>query len=284
MPEASLLDAADPQGRGPVTPSSLRRDLADLGVDAGMTAIVHTSMSRLGWVAGGAQSVVEALLAALGEAGTLAMPTHTGHLTDPAGWIAPPVPKAWWRAIRREMPAYDPALTPTRAMGAVAETFRKHPAARRSAHPHVSFAALGPNAERIVAEHPLGSMFGERSPLARLYELDASVLLAGVTHANNTCIHLGESRAAFSGKERVREGAPMRVDGKRRWVVFEEDRPVDDDFAELGEDFALTGREVRGALGWGEGRLMRVREIVDFARTWLSTHRPESLARSPQAS
>ena len=273
MSEGEVLDESNVAGRKPVTPSALSKDLRKLGLRPGMTVIVHTSLSRLGWVPGGPQGVIEALLAVLTDAGTLVMPTHTGHLTDPSSWVAPPVPKAWWKTIRKEMPPYDPTLTPTRAMGVVAETFRKHGGARRSAHPHVSFAALGPNAERIVGEHPLGHMFGERSPLARLYDLDAHVLLAGVTHANNTCIHLGETRAEFPGKERVEEGAPMVVDGKRRWVIFEDLRPVDDDFADLGEDFALTGRERRGPLGWGEGRLMRVREIVDFAQTWLTTHR-----------
>ena len=273
MSEGEVLDEANVAGRKPVTPSALSRDLRKLGLKPGMTVVVHTSLSRLGWVPGGAQGVIEALMTVITDKGTLVMPTHTGHLTDPSSWVAPPVPRAWWKTIRKEMPPYDPALTPTRQMGVVAETFRKHPDARRSTHPHVSFAALGPNAERIVGEHPLGSMFGERSPLARLYDLDAHVLLAGVTHANNTCIHLGETRAEFPTKQRVEEGAPMVVDGKRRWVTFEDLRPVDDDFADLGEDFALTGREGRGPLGWGEGRLMRVREIVDFAQAWLATHR-----------
>lgn len=273
MAEGDVLDEANVAGRKPVTPSALSRDLRKLGLRAGMTVIVHTSLSRLGWVPGGAQGVIEALTRVLTDEGTLVMPTHTGHLTDPASWVSPPVPEAWWKTIRKEMPPYDPALTPTRAMGVVAETFRKHPDARRSAHPHVSFAALGPNAERIVREHPLGDMLGERSPLARLYDLDAHVLLAGVTHANNTCIHLGETRAEFPTKQRVEEAAPMVVDGKRRWVTFKDLRPVDDDFGDLGEDFALTGRERRGPLGWGEGRLMRVREIVDFAQAWLATHR-----------
>ena len=273
MSEDRVLAESDIAGRDPATPSRLARDLRKLGLKRGMTVIVHTSLSKLGWVPGGPQGVIVALLDVLGESGTLVMPTHTGHLTDPAGWVAPPVPKAWWRSIRKEMPAYDPALTPTRLMGTVAETFRKHPAAERSAHPHVSFTAVGPRARQIVNEHPLGSMFGERSPLARLYEIDAHVLLAGVSHANNTSIHLGETRAEFPTKMRVREGAPMLVDGKRRWVTFEELRPVDDDFAELGEDFALAGRERRAALGWGEGRFMGVRELVDFAQSWLSTHR-----------
>lgn len=273
MSEGQVLDESNIAGRKPVTPSVLARDLRKLGLRHGMTVIVHTSMSRLGWVPGGPQGVIEALLSVLTDQGTLVMPTHTGHLSDPSSWVAPPVPKGWWKTIRKEMPPYDPALTPTRQMGVVAETFRRHPGARRSAHPHVSFAALGPNAEEIVGEHPLGSMFGERSPLARLYDLDAHVLLAGVTHANNTSIHLGETRAEFSTKLRVEEGAPMVVDGKRRWVTFQDWRPVDDDFEALGEDFALTGREQRGPLGWGKGRLMRTREIVDFAQTWLATHR-----------
>ncbi len=273
MSESRLLDPTNVEGRDPVTRKRLARDLGRLGLRADHTVIVHTSLSQLGWVPGGPHGVILALVDVLGKAGTLVMPAHSGHLTDPSGWVAPPVPKRWWRAIRKEMPAYDPALTPTRLMGAVAETFRRHPDALRSPHPHVSFAAVGPNAERIVAEHPLGDMFGERSPLARLYELDAHVLLAGVGHANNTSIHLGESRAAFPSKRRVKEGAPMLVDGRRRWVEFEDYAPVDDDFALLGDDFALTGKERRGPLGWGEGRFMRVRDIVDFAERWLANHR-----------
>lgn len=270
--ESRVLAGAD--GRDPVTRTRLASDLKALGLAPGAVVIVHASMSRLGWVPGGAQAVIAALLDVLGDTGTLVMPAHSGHLTDPAGWQAPPVPQAWWEAIRAEMPAYDPALTPTRMMGAVAESFRTYPGVLRSAHPHVSFAALGPAAEAVVRDHPLGSMFGERSPLARLYDLDAEVLLAGVDHANNTAIHLGECRADFPGKRVATEGAPMLVDGERRWVRFTDTLPQDDDFAELGEDFARdTGQERRGPLGWGDGRLMRVRAIVDYAAGWLTAHR-----------
>ena len=265
---------ADAAGREPVTPARLAKDLAALGLAPGDIVIVHTSLSRLGWVPGGAQAVIAALLDVLGDTGTLVMPAHTGHLTDPARWQAPPVPRAWWDTIREQTPAYDPALTPTRMMGAVAEAFRTYPRVLRSAHPHVSFAARGPAAAAVVGDHPLSSMFGERSPLARLYDLDAQVLLAGVDHANNTAIHLGETRADFPGKRIAAEGAPMLVDGERRWVTFTDTLPDDDDFARLGEDFARdTEHERRGALGWGEGRLMRVRAVVDYATGWLTSHR-----------
>ena len=269
--ERLLRDAA---GREPVTPSRLAAEFSELGLRPGAVVIVHTSLSKIGWVPGGPQGFIAALLSVLGDAGTLVMPTHTGHLTDPAAWRAPPVPESWWETIRDQMPPYDPAVTPTRAMGAVAEAFRTYPGVRRSAHPHVSFAALGPAADTIVGDHPPGSMFGERSPLARLYDLDAEVLLAGVGHANNTAIHLGEYRADFPGKRTGIEGAPMLVDGRRRWERFTEVLPNDDDFEALGHDFARdTGQERRGPLGWGEGRLMPVRTLVDYAEGWIATHR-----------
>ena len=52
----------------------------------GSVVLVHTSLSALGWVCGGAQAVVEALLDALGPDGTLVVPTHTGSNSDPAEW------------------------------------------------------------------------------------------------------------------------------------------------------------------------------------------------------
>jgi len=272
--EEQLLRSASRSHRRPVGRSRLVADLVALGVDPGMTVIVHSSLSKIGWVPGGAQGVIAALLDVLGEPGTLVMPAHSGNFSDPANWQDPAVPRDWWDIIRQEMPAFDPALTPSRNMGAVAESFRSYPGVLRSGHPHVSFAARGPNATRIVATHPIGCMFGERSPLARLYELDAHVLLLGVDHGNNTAIHLAEYRAEFPGKRFHTEGAPLLVDGERRWVSFEDLQTSDDDFALLGADFARdTSLESRGQVGWGVARLMRVRAIVDYAQAWLSAHR-----------
>ena len=267
--ESAAINAAD----RPATSRSLKYELRTLGVAEGITVIVHASLSRLGWVAGGARAVVEALRQTVGETGTLVMPTHSGDLSDPALWRNPPVPESWWQTIRDEMPPYDPQLTPTRMMGAIVEYFRHCPGVRRSDHPQVSFAALGPNAPVITAHHSLEHPLGEGSPLARVYELNGRVLLLGVDHTNNTALHLAEYRADYPGKKWTAQGAPVTVDGERSWATFEDLEGDDSDFAEIGAAFADTGAEQTGWVGSGEARLMGMRDLVDFGASWMTRHR-----------
>jgi aminoglycoside 3-N-acetyltransferase len=255
-----------------VTADSLARELRALGVTDGSVLLVHSSLSKLGWVAGGAHAVVDALCQVVGAAGTLVMPAHSGHLSEPSLWKLPPVPQAWWPVIRAETPAFDPHLTPTREMGAVVECFRHVPGVVRSAHPRHSFVAVGPLAGAIVADHRLGASLGEHSPLARCYERDALVLLLGVGHGNNTSLHLAEARADFA-KQRLRNGSPMLVDGTRQWVEYEEDEINDRDFEALGAAFAATGKERTGPAGAGTARLMSQRGVVDFAVAWMNDNR-----------
>jgi aminoglycoside 3-N-acetyltransferase len=183
------------------------------------------------------------------------------------------VPEAWWPVIREHSPAFDPAITPTRQMGAIVDCFLRFPGVRRSPHPRVSLAALGPSASRIVDVHPLAYAMGEGSPLARIYDLDGEVLLLGVDHANNSSLHLAEYRTDLPVTDWISEGAPVLVEGTRTWVTFPDREGRSDDFAALGEAFARTGKERRGRVGAGSGRLMRQRDAVDFAVQWLEANR-----------
>ncbi|PKO22603.1 MAG: AAC(3) family N-acetyltransferase [Chloroflexi bacterium HGW-Chloroflexi-1] len=259
---------------GPNTIQSITADLAALGVAPGMTLLVHATLSRLGWVCGGPVAVILALETALGPTGTLVMPTHSGDLSDPAQWENPPVPETWWAPIRQTMPAYDLDMTPTRGMGAIPECFRKQRGVVRSGHPQVSFAAWGARASEIVADHALDFAFGEDSPLARIYDLDGWILLLGVTHDNNTSLHLAETRTPYPERKLVENGAPVLVDGRRQWVKLRDIDSNTADFETIGAAFAReTGLVRSGRVGNAPALLMPQRALVDYAGGWMMANR-----------
>ncbi len=239
-----------------------------LGIGEGDTVIVHTKMSSMGWVCGGAQAVIEGLVAAVGESGTLVLPAHSGGNSDPSFWSNPPVPEAWWDRIRETMPAFDPRKTPIRGVGSVPELFRTWPGALRSNHPTASFAALGKQALFITSGHESLMAFGEDSSLARVYELDGKVLLIGVGHDNNTSMHLGEFRSGTC--KTMVQGAAIMKDGRRQWVSFDEIDMDSDRFPAIGAAFEEAGGIVsRGKICQADCLLFRQRAIVDFTASFL---------------
>lgn len=265
------METIDPSQPLPVTTASLAADLARLGVTPGSVLVVHSSLSSLGYVSGGAHAVVLALLEVLGPDGTLVVPTHSTQLSDPAPWEHPPVPEAWWETIREMAPAYDPRLTATAGMGVISDTVRQVPGALRSQHPLYSFCAVGPEASRVTEGHTPERELGEGSPLGRLYDLGAYVLLLGVSHENNTSLHLAEHRSGT--RKMVAQGAPVLVDGERRWVTFDELDTWSDDFEAVGAAAADAGLETIGPVGRATARLLPQRSLVDFATRWFRANR-----------
>jgi aminoglycoside 3-N-acetyltransferase len=267
----SEADAVKKAGREPATRQNLAQALRRCGVEPGMTLLVHSSLSALGWVNGGPVAVIQALLDVLGRDGTLVVPTHSGNYSDPSHWGNPPVPQEWWEPIRDTMPAFDPRITPTWGMGVIPETFRRWPGVLRSYHPSVSFAALGPRAKFITDNHELEYGLGEGSPLARIYELGGWVLLLGVGYDTNTSFHLAEYRAPQLEPETL--GAPILVNGRRQWVEYKDVDLDVDPFPQIGEEMEAAGLVRIGRVAAAEVRLFHQPAAVDFATEWLTRQR-----------
>ncbi|GAA4825849.1 AAC(3) family N-acetyltransferase [Streptomyces ziwulingensis] len=259
-----------PPPTGPlVTRGTLAAELRALGVRSGEILLVHTSLRSLGWVCGGPVAVVRGLLDVLGPDGTLVVPTQTGDLSDPALWRQPPVPEDWWPTIRNAMPPYDPLTTPSRGVGVLPETVRTWPGAERSAHPQTSFAALGPDASRVVGDHATDCRLGERSPLAVLERLGARVLLLGAGYAACTAFHLAEYRTPAP---LVEVGRP----GPYGWERVTEVSITSERFDELGHDFERDRTVLRGTVGAAGARLFPLADAVAYAERWLPLHRPRA--------
>lgn len=257
------------------TQEALAADLADLGIRPGHTILVHASMRSVGQVQGGVTGVIDTLRHLVGQAGTLVVPTgtpdnsdssrvHLSRIADMSG--------AQRRRYRVSMPAYDVANTPSTGMGVLAETVRTHPGARRSVHPQSSFAALGAQARQITENHAETCHFGEQSPLARLYDLAAWVLLLGVDYRACSAFHLAEYRYQPHPRTRTYRCVVRRGSQQQWWQYWDVDLD-DSDFGKLGMDLDGTRIPLRGTVGKAECRLLPIRSAVDYAVLWLRQHR-----------
>ncbi|MFJ8864779.1 aminoglycoside N(3)-acetyltransferase [Streptomyces sp. NPDC102473] len=249
--------------------------LCELGVRRGGVLLVHASMRAAG---ASAWCMTEALRRALGPEGTLVVPAFTPENSDTSRSYLERVrglSEKARAAMRAAMPAFDPVMSPAPGMGALAETVRQTPGAMRSGHPQTSFAALGPAAGKLLTGHRRDCHLGEDSPLARLYEADAQVLLLGTDFDSCTAFHLAEYRRS-SPPRRLYRCVVASEDGPHWWEY--EDITLDDsDFGTLGNDFARArSLEVRtGHVGSAPSRLFPLRAAVDFAGGWLRAHRTE---------
>ena len=257
----------------PVMKNEIIDALRTVGLTAGDAVMVHTSLSQIGYVCGGAQTVIEAIMEVVGEEGTIMMPTQSWKNLDPETGVHWDVDEQYWDMIREHWPAYDKNITPTNTMGAVAEMFRQWPGALRSDHPARSVAAWGKNAKYLTEKHDLCDIFGEESPVGKLYKLDGKVLLIGVDYDKNTSIHLADVRAKYDSKHNTIEHSAVMEDGKRVWKSYETLFVDGEDFVDIGAAFEEKNTVKKAALGGTVIRCMNQRSLVDFAVKWIEVNR-----------
>lgn len=222
----------------PVTRSEIRGGLRGLGVESGASLVVHSSLSSLGRVDGGADAVVDALLDAVGPEGTLAMPTFTQY-DEP----------------------YDPDGSPS-TTGAVTEAFRMRDATDRSDHPTKSVAAAGPDTAALLAGHEPMNSLGPDSPIHRLLRQGGHVLLLGVDHTSNSAIHVVERLSGVPYRDQRAETSVRTGDGDASDVVVNQVH-CSRGFETLAPLLRHTGAVSFGQIGEAEARRIDGAALLD---------------------
>lgn len=224
---------------GALTKQDIVNDLRRLGVGPGMTIMVHSSLSALGHVEGGAETLIEALIEAVGPEGTVAMPAMPGS------------------------GVFDIESSPS-TVGTVTEVFRTYPGVRRSFHPSHSACAIGPRADFLLEDtldHP--TAIGAESPWGRLSRLpEAHVLLLGVDQDRNTLLHHPEEvvRAPYLNTIQREYRAE---DGSVRTKTLELFPGPHRDFIGLEPIIMASGAMRIGKVGNAVARLMHAMTTVE---------------------
>ena len=234
-----------------LTQEGVKSALEQAGLEKGEVVLGHFALSRFGYIEGGAEGLIETLMAILGPEGTLVMPTFT------FSWIG-----------RRP---YDPRTTPSR-VGAVTDRFWRRPGVLRSTHPTHSFAAIGKHASALLAGHDhTRSPLSADGPLGRLDDLNAKILLFSPP-TSNTTMHVGEYRAGLPLLDFI---CPVLEDGIRHEMLVP-DCPWHVRFAAAYEKLYARSQVRDVTLGEDTLRTMRCKDAI-AAQAEVMHETPEAL-------
>lgn len=166
------------------------RDLAagfkNLDIPYNVPVIVHASLSKIGEIRGGNDTVLGALLA---NYPSLIMPafTYKTMIIPEAGPENNGIFYGNGKDLNQMAEFYLESMPVDKLMGSLPETLRQHSEAQRSVHPILSFVGIGVEEalETQTLEEPL-------APILHLKEQEGWAILIGVDHTVNTSIHAAE--------------------------------------------------------------------------------------------
>ena len=250
-----------------ITKEDIVTALGKLGVKKGMVLEVHSSLRSFGYVVGGAQAVVDALIDAVGYEGTIVMPLQSGNNTEPSNWMNPPIDRSLWQTIRDHTPAFDAKDSDVRLMGEVVNNFRRRRGVYASYHPSSAFVAYGKYAKLICSRHELHYSLSKRSPLGQMMKLKTYVLLLGVSYDNCTGMHLAEYESNV--RPIILQGGCIETDTGRQWVKYLDIDLNSDEFLHSGRKMEEKGLVKNMKIGQAECRLFSLKNAVDATTVYL---------------
>lgn len=217
-------------------------NLQVLGIEKGDTLLMHSALSSMGKVEGGAATVVKAFCDLLGKDGTLVMSTLTG-------WDKP----------------FDVDRTPS-AVGAISEEFRKMPGVKRSLHPVHSVTVWGKHAEYITSDHDkCETGCGEGTPYLKLREFDAKVMLLGVDMDRNTVMHSLEEAIHAKYLRTLDIPAPTYIENYQdKTFTLKKFPPGHRDFLCFTPHLRKRGKLIQGVIGNASVKIININDLFEI--------------------
>ena len=250
--------------RNELTGEMLRTALTGLGIAQGDVLLVHSSVSKCGYVNGGAQTIIKAVMDVVGQEGAALFPAFT----MPYIYLGETLNRSW------NYRPYDPSDPSQIWTGMVPRVLlEKFPNAKLSRHVTHSWAGLGQKAEACLSEHgPLDPPTSSNSPLGKALEMDGKVIYLGTGLEPSTFLHLIETvnHASYLQSAVCRVKKP---DGTLRTVLIEEHLPGHRDFyrddAENSKFFRRAVQEglkiEEASFGMGKLQLIGLRNFYEVA-------------------
>lgn len=255
-----------------LTKEDIKYQLQKMGIKKGMSVLVHADLDNIGYLSNGPQTVIDALIDAVGYDGTIVMPTFTLNMVDPCCRKDVHIDCESWEYIRDSMKPFDRRLSCSGSDELVSQ-FLRNEAVARSYHPLYSFAAWGKYAKVICDRHPLHFSLSKESPLGRLFELNGFVLLLGCSYAECVMFHMARYD---TGQLPIRIACcPVNINGKADWKDL-----LDLDFDNTGYDMVgkiMEEREIVKMCAMGEGlcRFFSGRQAVTLAKAYYNLKKKE---------
>ena len=235
-----------------ITKQEIKKDLIKTGLREGSAVLVHSSLKSFGWVEGGADAVIDALIETVGASGTVLVPTLTGSAQLTAA----------------NPPVFDALNTPCWT-GTIPETFRKRKNAVRSMGPTHSVAAIGRQAEFLTEGHQLcNTPCGKGSPYEKLCLIDNGyILMVGIGLSCVTAFHCAEE---ISGVSYLMQPEPVNatvIDTRGNKIAVRariHTYGIPMDFPRAEQPLLQAGIIKMGSSGNSALRLIKAKEMLEF--------------------
>ncbi len=230
----------------PVTKEQIVFSLQLAGIEKGDVVMMHSALSSIGFVEGGAETVVDAVLEAVGPEGTFAVSTMNG---------AHP---------------FDPVNAPS-TVGIISEKHRLRSNSVRSLRPVHSVNAIGARAEELTRDHDkCETNCGEGSPYTKLRDMGGKILLLGVDMNRNTTLHAIED--IMDGVYLIEREVPAPMymeDYKNKTMVMRKFCPGHRDFLSFTPVLRRAGALVETRIGNALAMVIDVRKMFAIGQELL---------------